>query len=128
MPQDRTPEKADELADLIASGLSVSESCVKASFPRFEFYRWCRADEEFATRIARAREQQQEAIIDELRELADSATPEDWQVKRLQIWQRQWEASKLAPKKYGDRVQTEHSGQVDSKVTYSWAGEPPKTE
>ena len=43
-------------------------------------------------------------------EMADKATPENWNVVKLRIWARQWRAAKLAPKKCGDKVQTEHSG------------------
>jgi hypothetical protein len=58
-------------------------------------------------RIARAREIQQDALVDQMADIAASATPEDWQVKRLQIWTRQWMAAKLRPKVYGDRQQVE---------------------
>jgi hypothetical protein len=61
-------------------------------------------DDKFDARITHARAKQQDALVDEMRDIADSATAEDWQVKRLQIWQRQWEASKRAPKKYGDKI------------------------
>ena len=37
--------------------------------------------------------------------MADMATPDDWQVVKLRIWARQWRASKLAPKKYGDKLE-----------------------
>ena len=51
--------------------------------------------------------------MDEMQALADKATPEDWQVVRLQIWTRQWTTGKLRPRKYGDKIQTEHSGSVE---------------
>ena len=66
-------------------------------------------DDVFQRRIARAREAQQEAIIDGTIDLADTANPENVQVVKLQIWARQWRAAKLAPKKYGDRVEIEQS-------------------
>jgi len=47
-------------------------------------------------------------------ELADAATPENWQVKKLPIWARQWRASKLLPKRYGDKldVDASHPGEI----------------
>ena len=67
-------------------------------------------DEEFRKRIARAREAAQEAEIDRTIDLADSATPETVNMVKLQIWARQWRAAKLAPKRYGDKTQTEITG------------------
>jgi hypothetical protein len=112
MSSGRTTALSDALCNDIASGMSIKAACEHIGIARHEFYSWQLADEEFSTRIARAREKQQDALVDDMRDIADSATPEDWQVKRLQIWQRQWEASKLAPKKYGDKQQLEHSGGV----------------
>ena len=73
-------------------------------------------NEGFRSSIANAREAQQEAIIDSTIELADAATPEDVQVRKLQIWARQWRAAKLAPRKYGEKVQNEHSGDLNLTV------------
>ena len=38
--------------------------------------------------------------------MADAATPENYQVVRLQIWARQWNAAKLAPRRYGEQSET----------------------
>jgi hypothetical protein len=52
---------------------------------------------------------QQEAIADELLEIADSAGtgPGEVEKAKLRIWTRQWVAAKLAPKKFGDKIQVE---------------------
>lgn len=76
--------------------------------------RWQANDEELATRIARARDIGQDYSIDECREIADSATPEDVNVAKLRIFARQWEASKRARKRYGDRTVVE--GDADNPV------------
>jgi hypothetical protein len=62
--------------------------------------------------IARAREAQQQAIIDATVDMADKATAEDWQVVRLRIWARQWQAAKLAPKQFGERMRHEVEAEV----------------
>ena len=70
-------------------------------------------DEAFASRISRAREAQQEARIEENHRIATEATAETWQLARLRIWNNQWTASKLKPKKYGTTpVAVRHSGAV----------------
>lgn len=77
-------------------------------------------DETWRNEIARAREAQQEALIDETVDMADDATPEDWQVVKLRIWARQWRAGKLAPKKYGERASVEHTGADGGPLVVTW--------
>lgn len=99
-----TEEMKIRMFDLISTGSGISEIAGKDGFPAAcTIYRLMAEDDEFATCIARAREAQQEHEMDYCIQLADSATPEDWNVKKLQIWARQWRASKLAPKKWGDK-------------------------
>jgi hypothetical protein len=68
----------------------------------------------FAERVSKARAAQQDREIEECVLMADQATPEDWQVVKLRIWARQWRASKLAPKKYGDKL--ELSGDAENPI------------
>jgi len=99
-----TDELKERLFDTISTGSSIQELSGKNGFPNAStIYRLMADDEEFARCIARAREAQQEHEVDYCVQLADSATPEDYNVKKLQIWARQWRAAKLAPKKYGDK-------------------------
>jgi hypothetical protein len=63
-------------------------------------------------RIWAARVAQQHHSIEETIRIVDEATPETWQVARLQAWARQWRASKLMPKVYGDKQTLEHTGEV----------------
>lgn len=62
-------------------------------------------NEQFRNAIARARVAQQDAIIDETVDMADEATESNYNVVKLRIWTRQWRAAKLAPKKYGDKLE-----------------------
>ena len=83
----------------------MTEACTPSDVPHHtEVYRTMAADPIIAQRIARAREAQQHAEIDRTVAMADAATPENWQVVKLQIWARQWRAAKLAPKVYSDRI------------------------
>ena len=52
-----------------------------------------------------------------MREIADSANEDNWQAKRLQIWQRQWCAARLHPRKYGDRIAVE-GGKGDTQINF----------
>ena len=55
-------------------------------------------------------------FFDQCVRMADEATPEDWQVVKMRIWARQWRASKLAPKKYGDKVEQTLVGDPERPV------------
>ena len=57
----------------------------------------------FSARYARAREIQADVLAEDTVEIAD--TEEDPQKARVRIDARKWFASKVAPKKYGDRIQ-----------------------
>jgi hypothetical protein len=59
-----------------------------------------------------------EMHIDQIVELADSATPEDVNVRRLQIDTRKWIAAKLVPRLYGDRVAVDAdvSGKIETSI------------
>ncbi len=77
---------------------------------------------EFSEQYAHAREMQADALFDEALEIADDAAG-DWtedgngkraldhehvQRSRLRVDTRKWAAGKLAPKRYGDKIQ--HTG------------------
>lgn len=117
---------ADEICDKIASGKSLRTIC---GVERDDFmpgqtvvYRWLRDNEGFAKQYAHARELQAETLVDEIIEIADSpnATVDkdgapvvrDPARDRLRIDARKWFASKVVPKKYGDKVDLNHGGEV----------------
>ena len=100
----------EEICARIIAGEGIVKICEDTNMPhQAAVYLSMAQDDVFQRRIARAREAQQEAIIDGTIDLADTANPENVQVVKLQIWARQWRAAKLAPKKYGDRVEIEQS-------------------
>lgn len=113
-PFNWTPEIEQEVLDRIASGESVVQFLGPA---RDDFlpsettlYKRVQNDEEFAAKYARAREAQAHHEAEEIRQIADMATPDDVHVARLRIDARKWRASKLAPKSYGDKLDLNHGG------------------
>ena len=106
-------EVVAELVLRIAMGRSINKTLDDPDMPsRYEFWARMNKDQQFQTIIARAREIQQDSRSDEIVDIADAATPEDHHVARLRIWARQWDATKLAPKKYGDRQTVDHTGTI----------------
>ena len=107
----------DRICELIESGKSINSFAGKKGVPSApSIYRKMAKDAEFAGMIAIARQAQQEHEMEKCIELADSATPEDWQVKRLQIWARHWRASRMIPKKWGDKITQEITGRDGAPI------------
>jgi len=80
--------------------------------------RWVAEKDEFKEQYVRAREIQAETHADDIVTIADGSslggeekvalTARD----RLRVDARKWVAAKLLPKKYGDKIDVEHSGSV----------------
>lgn len=105
------PEVVTCLCERLISGASMVKACDGDDMPApSTVYLRMTTDDKFRTIIARARDAQQDAIIDETVDMADAATIEDHQVVKLRIWARQWRAGKLASKRYGEKVVNEHVG------------------
>ena len=122
------------ICEQIADGIPLREICRQSGMPAWRtVYDWVGADEAFAAAIARAREMGHEAIAEETVEMVD-AEPErgpDGKVDpgwvahtKLRVEHRLKLLAKWNPKKYGDKIQAEHTGanggaiQVASTVTF----------
>ena len=117
-PNPLDPGILDRICEGLIEGHSMKTVCEPADMPHFTMvYREMARNPDFATAIARAREAQQEAIIDSTIDLADEATPETVHVQKLKIWARQWRAAKLAPKKYSERMELDAKVEVTSGPT-----------
>jgi hypothetical protein len=116
-PSDYTPAIADEICTRLANGESLRAICAS---DRDDFIphigtvlRWVGQHEDFREQYARAREIQAETMADEIIGIADDADIDAGAgvaKARLQVDARKWVASKLLPKKYGDKLQQEVSG------------------
>ena len=104
--------------------MSLRAICRRPDMPSLEFVRvWLREDSDFAVQYAHAREDQAEALFEEILEIADRVPTTEvvkgsgkgkrtvlvvdnvaLQHQRLMIDTRKWAASKLRPKVYGERM------------------------
>ncbi|WP_281823175.1 terminase small subunit protein [Sphingobium sp. BS19] len=124
-PSEYSEEIAGKICDALVMPRSLRSICLDEDMPsQSTVFRWL-ADERYADfreRYARAREAQADAIFDEMLDIADDGS-NDWMERRredgsvdevlnhehvsrskLRIDARKWVASKLAPKKYGDKL------------------------
>lgn len=112
-PSKRTPEMEEAIINGLMDGYSLVQICKPNTMPnRRTILRWMEDDEAFATRCARAREIQADLMDDKIIQLIDEVNVENASAMRVKLSALQWRASKLAPKKYGDKQEVEHTGQV----------------
>lgn len=138
-PTDFTPAAAEEICERIAAGESVRAITADDHMPAERtVYRWLAARAEFCQQYARAREAQADALVDQIIAIADAPligtittekeivvdgslepvsetrTADAVDRARLMVDARKWAAAKLAPKKYGNKL--ELSGDADNPV------------
>lgn len=102
-----TPELAAEICDRLAHGESLTKICDTPGMPSHQtVLAWYRQDVNgFTDEYTHAREMGLDAMADQMLDLVDNATPETAQVVRVQFDARRWYLSKLAPKRYGDKLE-----------------------
>lgn len=84
----------------VGEGQAVHRLCREPGMPaQGTLHLWLRRYPEFVEMLAVARMIQEQRLFDEVREIADGATPATVQVARIQIAARQWQAAKLAPRR-----------------------------
>jgi len=120
-------EVASVVLNSMVSGNSMRQSCIKAGIGAATWIDWVNADPALAERYARAREGLLDAMVDQILTLADSPVPtldngatDPGMVRQrqLQIDARRWVLSKLAPNKYGDRLDV---SVTDTRISISGA-------
>lgn len=108
-PSSYTIEMAQKICEEIAAGRHLHLLCKEAWCPpERTVYSWLDSKEEFLQMYARARERQQEVFAAEVLLIADTET--DPQRARNRMDARKWYASKVAPKRWGDKLE------IDAKV------------
>ncbi len=120
-----TEALAAKICQRLAEGETLRSICRDQAMPdKATVLRWLadKTKADFRDQYAHAREMQADALFDEALEIADDASG-DWMVdkdgkktldhehvqrSRLRVDTRKWAAGKLAPKRYGDKLQ--HTG------------------
>lgn len=130
---------SDEICEMISDGMSIREICRKDGMPgKTTIMRWLQENNTFRDQYAQAKEIGIEAIADDILDIADNGM-NDWMERRgtegenvgwqingeavrrsqIRIDARKWVLSKLAPKKYGDKISQEISGPDGGPVSVS---------
>jgi hypothetical protein len=125
-PSDYTQQIADVICERLADGESLRSICKSDSMPdKATVFRWLYVNEAFRDQYARAREEQAESYVDEMVSISDEEctiiTTEEGNTEvkfdstavarnKLRVDTRKWAAIKLLPRKYGDKLDLNHSG------------------
>jgi hypothetical protein len=109
--------RKEEIIARMCEGESLRSICRSEGFPTASaVIQWTYKDEEFAKHYAHAREAQADALFEDLAEVAEDALKAETAVevaaRRLIVDTHKWRLSKIVPKKYGEKIQTEHSGEM----------------
>lgn len=104
-PSKRTPEMEEAIINGLMDGYSLVQICEPDTMPnRRTILRWMEDCTAFATRCARARELQADLMDDKIIQVIDDVNADNATAMRVKLAALQWRASKLAPKKYGDKL------------------------
>jgi hypothetical protein len=127
-----TETVGDRICERIAEGESLRTICRDEGMPAMStVFKWLAANEAFSEQYARAREAQADALFEDILPIADDGR-NDWMEKQdaeggnagwrengealrrsqLRIDARKWMASKLKPKKYGEKLDLNVDGKL----------------
>lgn len=132
-PTDYNDGIAEAICLRLAEGDSLRTICRDDDMPcKATVLRWVARHEAFRDQYAKAKIEGAEALAEEMFDIADDASNDwmerlgekdqgaGWQINgdhirrsQLRIDVRKWYLSKIMPKKYGEKVQTEHSGSIN---------------
>lgn len=132
-PSKFTQKLADIICERIADGESLRLICQSDEMPaRSSVFKWLSENKTFSDQYARAREAQADLLADEILSISDDAARDtidtengerannEWIARsRLRVDARKWLASKMAPKKYGDKVTQELTGPNGGPVEFT---------
>ena len=130
-PTDYTMDLVDKICERVACGESMRSICRDDSMPVMTtMFRWLRERPEFKQQYEIAKEESAEAWAEDIVYIADNEASQplikdgvpieiDGEIlkvtdapsvahARLRVDARKWAASKLKPKKYGDKIQNEN--------------------
>ncbi|MDO8801710.1 hypothetical protein [Phenylobacterium sp.] len=96
------PHVAGLICDRLALGMSLRQACALEGMPgETTVYGWLRRHQDFLDAYARARVLQAHRRFDQVWEIAEAADKEGAFLAKVRIDAARWQASRLAPKRYG---------------------------
>jgi len=131
-PNGYNVEVVDEICNIIStSSKSMKTISQEVGIPVRTILDWLNKHEDFLHKYTRAKEHQADFLAEEIIDIADDSTNDtktifkdgknieventEWVNRsKLRVEARKWAASKLKPKKYGDKMQTESLVKIEA--------------
>lgn len=114
------------LCEFVAGGESLAAFARRMGFPYTTLLGWIDGDEIRAENYARAREARADLIFDQLDDVSEQAVTAESAVEvaglRLKSDNIKWKLARMAPKRYGDKVETVVSGSLDHNLSVNFVG------
>lgn len=129
-PSDFTKELGDRICAQLAEGMSLRTVCNAEDMPsKTTVFNWLRTNKDFLDQYTRAKEESSDALIEDMLDIADDSSNDYMAIvkggevqmvenkevtnrSRLRVDTRKWIASKLKPKKYGDKMDVTSDGKA----------------
>lgn len=108
---------ADHITFRIANGETLRAVCRDINIPPSTVIQWTHDNPEFNEQYAQARLKQADVYADMIVDEAFSS--HDASIGRLRMDALKWVASKLAPKRYGDKVEIEAKGESNLQISFA---------
>lgn len=141
-PTDYTSELSDSVCQRLASGESMRSVSRDDAMPAMTtLFRWLREKDDFRQQYEKAKEESADALVEDMLDIADNQVSQPVLVEgkpvmmgdkpvmvrdgpsvqhaRLRVDTRKWAASKLKPKKYGEKLDVSHSGTVSFNMGFN---------
>lgn len=124
-PSTFSNDLADAICERLANGESLRSVCRDEHTPNMStVFKWMREHPEFSNQYAKAKAESADALVEDMLDIADDGS-NDWMEKhgkdgenlgwqlngehvqrsKLRVDVRKWAASKLKPKKYGEKLE-----------------------
>lgn len=116
-PSIYSEELAAEICRRLMEGESLRQICEDDAMPtRTTVHDWLANKDDFSVQYARARELQADTYADDIIAEADKANDKDSAAAaKVKVDARKWVASKLKPKRYGDKLDLDAT--IEGKLT-----------
>jgi hypothetical protein len=134
-PSDYSAEITATICERLGLGESLRQICEGADMPgKSTVMRWLHDHAEFRDQYARAREAQAEHWAEEIIQISDDGANDTYKDddghertnndviarSRLRVDTRKWLMARMAPKKYGDKITQEHTGNDGGPLVVTW--------
>lgn len=113
-PTTFTQQLADQICERMANGETLRAVCRDIDLPPSTVIEWTMNNKTFSEQYTQARQKQADSYADMI--LDEAFNSHDAQIGRLRVDALKWVASKLAPKRYGDKVEVEQTGTQKIRV------------